>query len=391
MQYFIKRRYLPAVRFIDFLGGAYVKTKRIFFKPKEFKKSEVKKILVLVLDLIGDGILATPALKVLRNNFPDAKITAVVGKWNKEIFENNSDVDKVEVLDAPWVKRDVKWSIVKCWKIVRKLRREKFDLGFDFRGDFFNILLMKMAGIKYTVGYGITCGGWMLNKCAPYEGDRFYKHIVERNLDLLRALELDFSKNGLDLKVYPSEKNKRAIDQFFLENGIDRQDNLILIHPGSNDQTRCWDDERWAEVVADIVEKRYKVILSGGPKEKYQISNMKNQKQIFNIEDQIFEFVGYSILDLAELMKRVNIVLCVNSAALHIAAAQKTPTVCLFAGSYPRTFGPWQNLKSVVLFKDDAKCFPCGKVICENNVCMKEISVEEVIEAVEKVGDFRKL
>jgi len=384
MNYFIRRRYKYFVILIDKIGGFFVGVKRIFVRSKQFKKEEIKNIVLLILDLIGDGILATPAVKTVRENFPKAKITVIVGPWNKEIFENNPNVDEVRTINSFWAKSsDLNlWQKIKTFiSIYRKTEKENYDLGIDFRGEFLSILLLRKMGVKYRVGYGITGGGWLLDRCVNYEGDRFAKHIVERNLDLLRDLNLQVSDDTY-LKVYPTEENKKVVDKFLQENGIVENDKVVLIHPSSKDQARCWDDEKWAEVITKLVEEyKYKVILSGGPKDNFQFSIFNFQKK-----GDAHIFLGYSILDLAELIGRVDLLLCVNSAPLHIASAQKTPVVTLFAGSYPRTYGPWpqQNDRSVVLFKN-VDCFPCGKAVCKNNVCMKKIGAGEVIGAVENI------
>jgi len=413
MKYFIRRRYKPFVTTIDFLGGAYKKIKHIFVRPKKLQKEKVKKILMLSLDLIGDGILATPTLRTIRENFPNAEITAMVGKWNEKIFENNPDIDKVKIIDPFWTRSTNLnvWQKIKSFvKIYESIKKENYDLAIDLRGEFLSILLMRKTGAKYIAGYGITGGGWILDKCVKYEGDRFAKHVIERNLDILRALDLKISDN-LDLAIYPSKENKEVVDKFLRENNIKENDKIVVIHPGSNDQARCWENKKWAEAASRFIENGFKVILSGGPNDGEMvesiISNFKFQSparnashndaggskqcQMSNVKCQnseISSFMGYSILDFAELIKKAGLVLCVNSAALHITCAQKVPVVTLFAGSYPRTYGPWsvcnrgkQNLKSVVLFKD-AKCFPCGKKYCENNVCMKDITVDEVTEGV---------
>lgn len=397
MNYFLRRRYLPLVIAIDKIGGAYVKIKRVFVKPKQFDNNRVEKILIMSLDLIGDGILAAPAIKTIRENFPQAEITALVGQWNKEIFENNPNINRVKVINPFWT-RSIEMSL---WKriisyitIYFKAEKDKYDLGIDLRGEFLSILLMEKMGVKYKIGYGITGGGWMLDKCVKYEGDRFAKHTVERNLDLLRSLNLKISDN-LNLAIYPTEENKKNVDKFFADNNLSAKDKIAVIHPGSNDQARCWNNERWAEVINCLVDDfGYEVILSGDSGDKTMIDDIMkhitcNMKQCEDNNVACFRlrvscFMGYSILDFAELLGRASLLLCVNSASLHIGAARQIPMVVLFAGSYPKTYGPWQNKNSVVLFKD-AECFPCGKKVCENNRCMKDISVEEVIDSIRKI------
>ncbi len=390
MRYFIRRRYKYFVIAIDKIGEFFVGIKRIFIRPKKFEKDKINTIILLVLDLIGDGILATPAIRTVRENFLKAKITVVVGPWNKEMFENNPNVDEIKIINSFWARSNnlSLWQEIKTFiAIYRQTKKENYDLGIDFRGEFLSILLLRKMGVKYKVGYGITGGGWLLDRRVNYEGDRFAKHVVERNLDLLRSLDLQISGN-VNLSVYPSEENKKVVDKFLLEHGIAENSRIVLIHPGSKDQARRWNDERWAEVVTWLLKNKYKVILSGGPNDNFQFSIFPPradhpQAGNFQVKNKV-NFLGYSILDLAELAGRVDLLLCVNSAPLHIASARKIPTIVLFAGSYPQTYGPWQNDKSVVLFKN-VDCFPCGKAVCENNICMRKISVQEVIGAIQDI------
>ena len=404
MTYYIKRRYKYPLIIIDVIGSFFVSIKKVFVRPKILQKSKVKNIILLVLDLIGDGILATPAIKNVRENFPNAKITVVVGPWNENIFKNNPNIDELKTINSFWARSNDLgfWKQLKTFLgIYFQTEKENYDLGIDLRGEFLSILLLRKMGVKYRVGYGITGGGWMLDNCVEYKGDRFAKHAVKRNFDLLKAIDLNVNYN-LGLEVYPNEKNKDVVDEFLQENDINKNDKIIVIHPCSNDQARCWDDEKWVEVIGWLLKNEYKVIISGGKTDENEVLRIKNEVyekisllETDNSQDRsdihLAMFLGYSILDLAELMGRVGMVVCVNSAPLHIAAAQDVPIVVLFAGSYPRTYGPWpsqggskQNDKSVVLFKN-VDCFPCGRSVCKNNVCMQDIRVEEVVEAIKSV------
>src|SRR3989344_3826642 len=96
------------------------------------------KIIVLQLHHLGDVILATPALQILRRSFLDSEITLVTGIWNKNYLIDCPFIDKVIYFNMPWADREGKKSgivnLLKELKFITDIRKNRYDYLFELTG-----------------------------------------------------------------------------------------------------------------------------------------------------------------------------------------------------------------------------------------------------------------
>ena len=146
----------PFMFVVDVIGNI------LFFwtKLKIFPK-KVNKILVIRLDHIGDMIMTTPVFKTLKKNFPDAKIDVLSRSVAKPAIEENTNIHKIIEYNASWFARGEK--VDSFSGMAKKLRKEKYDLIFELKGDPRNIALAFCAG-GYRIGYGIRGFGFLLGQ-----------------------------------------------------------------------------------------------------------------------------------------------------------------------------------------------------------------------------------
>ena len=117
-----------------------------------------KKILFIRADYIGDVLLTTHTLKAIRERFPDAHISFLVSSKSRDILEGNPHIDTILIYDPPWFfKKGFVQAFHEYFKIVSLIRKERFDLAADFRGDARNILLlMVFAKIPHRVSFAAS-------------------------------------------------------------------------------------------------------------------------------------------------------------------------------------------------------------------------------------------
>ncbi|NQT96040.1 MAG: glycosyltransferase family 9 protein [Candidatus Omnitrophica bacterium] len=376
MKYIFKNKfYIFIVSIVDFLGNI------IFLPFKIFKKKapgNIANILVIRLDHIGDVIFSTPIPQNLRAHYRGAKVTFLVGSWAKEIIINNPYVDEVICYDAPWFKRSKggRFKILKFIRLAAELRRHNYDIGFDLRGDLRHILLMFLGGVKFRVSYGITGGGFMLHKrCVYREGT----HSLEHNLDMLR--ETGVAVKDKDIYIYSSAKDKASVKDFLTRSGISENDTIAVVHPFAGSISKNWLDQRFAQLLM-ILHKDYdtKAVLVGSEKDKTPIGNIikASQAPMLNAAGAL------SLGGLLELINKSKIFIGVDSGPSHIAALHDKPSVILYSGTNsPDEWGPLS--KEAVVIQKEIPCKGCQRLNCRDNICMDLISVDDVIEAVEKV------
>ena len=147
-------------------------------------------ILFIRPDHLGDLLFTTPALRALREAFPQARITCLVGPWGEAVVTGNPCIDEVMLCSFPGFTRQPKRSIIEPYVVLgryaRLLREKEFDSAVVLRFDhWWGALLAYLARIPRRLGYDIAEVKPFLTDVVPYVPGR---HEVEQNLALMKAV-----------------------------------------------------------------------------------------------------------------------------------------------------------------------------------------------------------
>ncbi len=144
---YVRLRWRLLFAVIDSLGLCLTAPARLWRLVRQSRPVDPQRILVVQLDHLGDAVLSTGALRTLRRRFPAAQIEALVAPWNRELFAACGDVDRVHVMDVTRFSRHGRGGwILAIARFGWRLRRRRFDLGIDMRGEFPNALLLWLCG-----------------------------------------------------------------------------------------------------------------------------------------------------------------------------------------------------------------------------------------------------
>ncbi len=352
------------------------KTRNLFTKKPSL--NNVKNILVIELKRIGDILVATPTLKALKKNFPQANIDIVIPPGMEEVLLLNPNINKILVWDRDKIKEN--------YNIYLQQIKEKYDLGIILHnGTYLVSKLLKDANIPYRIGctkVGLSepKGYFLTKQLLP---DRKLKHKIEDNLDVLKLINI----NNIEDKspeAYVSKEADLWAKQKFKEHKINSKDFIVVFsvvswtHP-------TWFKERFAELADKLIEDyKAKIIFLGTDKEKNFIEEIK-----ISMKNKSLDLAGKtSIQELFSLIKRANLVIGIDSASTNIAAALSKPVIALFGAGDKTIWQPY-NKNSISIQKEEV-CTACMKSECKwkderNLECMKAISVEDVLNAVEKL------
>src|SRR5438093_11649714 len=164
------RVYDPAERF--FLGAVDLAGRLAFAASRRGGRHpgrdaagsvEIREVLVLRLDRIGDVLMSLPALADLRAACPRARIRLAVGRWSEPVARS-APVDEVLVWSAPWAARggEQRDGVRDLVRRARRLRADGIDLALDLQGDLRAAFLMALTGARRCVGYANTGGAYLL-------------------------------------------------------------------------------------------------------------------------------------------------------------------------------------------------------------------------------------
>ncbi|MBI2672921.1 glycosyltransferase family 9 protein [Candidatus Woesearchaeota archaeon] len=317
------------------------------FKFKQFPK-EVRRILVVELLEIGDLIVATPVIRTLKENYPNSEIDVLVLPSMTDVISGNKNISEIISYDN---------------NLISKLKQKDYDLGIILHPGSFKISLALFNGkVKYRIGCvkaGTFYGkGFFLNK--KIRPNTKIQHKVEDNLDVIRSIVKTIIKKP-EIFTDKLVKNK----------------NYVVIHPGAKFITHNWISERFAEV-ADYIANKYKktIVFTGSKKDDALIKNIQGL-----MKNKSINSVGTTIKQFFAIIKNADLVLSVDTGAMHVAATFNKPVIALFGAGIPDVWYPYTE-KRTVIFKDDV-CVSCLKAKCTNKInmeCMKAITVSDVIK-----------
>jgi heptosyltransferase-2 len=347
------------------------------------------KILVFALSGIGDALMFSPTISLIRKNFPEAEIDLLcMFKGVKEIYEHNPEITKVIYFNF------IKEGFFKSLFFLFKLRK-KYDVSFNVypsnRKEYNVISFLVGAKERYAIQYlrqdFINLG--FLNNQRIIEND--YLHNVEENLLLGRLflenhnilpVEEDFS-----LKIYFDSMSDEFASEWLKNNKIGKDDFVIGFHAGcatlKNHIKRRWEPQKFAELGKRLIENyNAKILLFGGPDE-YELN-----EKINSLMNQLGIVVKTnSLLQTAALMKRCNLFVTNDSALMHIASALKLNVVAIFGPTNTNYVHPYKtNYRIAKLNLDCQPCFyysPKPLTCSRKDVqfkCIKELTVE-IVEA----------
>ncbi len=341
-------------------------------------------ILIVKLSAIGDVIHTLPSLSALRILYPDADITWVIEEASSDIINDHPYLDRIIISRRKkWIAdlkklHRVNRTIKEIKSFILTLREHRYDLVIDFHGLFKSSLIVLLSGGKRKLGYNSMqeLSGLFLNE-KIYED--MGKHAVDRYLDFI--LHLGFNVKNKEFLIPIQKANEDRVEKLLKGNNIDTKERFVAVNPMAFWETKLWEDDKFARLCDRITEElKLKVIFTGSDS-----SGMIEHIQSLMASPSVNLGGKTTLRDLSYLYKLASLMITTDSGPMHIAAAMRTPVVALFGPTDPSRTGPYGEEHMVI--RKDIPCSPCFLKKCDSRKCMKEITVEEVFQAVKDIVD----
>ena len=355
-----------------------MKNKKIKKNKTAWIPDDVKRILFIKLSSLGDIVLTTPVLSSIKKKWPNAEITYLVETEGEPLIRHNPDIDEVVIFNRGRAESYLPFhpfkALTEVLSAIKKLRKKKFDIAFDFQGLFKSWIFLMFSRAVLRVGKGRFIG---VDIKSPHRRN-IKRHAVPSYFEvlILLGLKIPSLKN---MKTFLYFTKKEEISALRILKGRRK---TALLNPFTTWQSKRWSVEYWIELGKRLTDLGYMVIVSGAGSD-----NDLSKKIARKISKSAKSIAGkLNLLSFAALLNKVNIFVTVDSAPMHIASAFKTPTVSLFGSTDPQRTGPWQGKGKVIAYGCDG--VPCLKRTCYEDpaICMTEIGVDEVLKAVKKVS-----
>jgi heptosyltransferase-2 len=346
-----------------------------------------KSILVFIPNWVGDVVMATPALRAIRRQYPAARIVHLIRSYVADVLEGTEFADDVvfwpggrKARRSNLPDRTAPSSHI---ELIRRLRRGRFDLAVLLTNSFRSALVARLAGASRRAGYARDGRGWLLtdrleppreNGCfVPIPALDYYNNLVRRLgcHDVTDRLELATTaadEDAIDRRLGLAEPARP----------------LIVLNPGAHyGPAKCWPAEYYAEL-ADALVDRYdaRVVASlaagEGPIADRLAAAVKRPLEIF-VDPPL------GLGPLKALVRRCRLLITNDTGPRHFAAALGVPVVTIFGSSDPAWTDTRYARERIVTVHLD--CQPCMKRVCPlvHHNCMRQLLPERVLEKVEEL------
>jgi len=332
---------------------------------------------MIQLRYVGDVLVTTPALRALKQAFPDARIDFLVERGCRPVLEGNPHIDEL-------ITRDGKVGMIDSVRLTRRLRARGYDVVVDYQGTPGSGLITRATG-----------AGIRIARRRPARGP-FYTHLVHdddheiymarRKIAMLEPLGVEQPAPSDHAALAPEMKvpdaARRHVDEFLERVGVGTDETLIAIDPTSRRETRRWTAEGFAELADRVASSRKaRVVFLWGPGERTQV-----QRIIDSSRGGHLLAPPTDLFQLAALIQRCRLHVGNDSGPRHIAAACGTPTLTVIGSTNE---GSWTlpGGQHRVVF-EPVHCRPCLKSTCPTQLeCMNQLSADKVARAASEFCD----
>jgi ADP-heptose:LPS heptosyltransferase len=306
-----------------------------------------RNILVIDFGQLGDVVLSLPALRAIREKFPQARITVAVGKPGAPIVDLSGYSDATIVVDRVALRDGSKaLAVFRIGKIVKQVRRERFDFVIDLHSLSETNLLGFVSGAPHRL-YARRPGRSLdilsnFHPKPPVEDTRPTKHAIDRYLDVLIPLGIKDAPRVPRLVTRASDD--ASVEQLLLKEKANVSAPLVGLFPGAGHPGRRWPLARFGELAERLARNDgVRIILFAGPEERELVREMK---ATFPRGTIIFDRL--SIPQLASALARLSVFVSNDTGPMHIATAVGVSVVALLDRPTPNSFIPIEERHRVI-------------------------------------------
>lgn len=323
----------------------------MFYKPLD--KSKIKKVLLISLSNIGDVILTFPVIDILREEFPQAEISVVVGPKAETLLKGNPHLKEIFIFDK-------KQPSLKTVKWVKALRERAFDVVVDLR----NTAIPFLVGAQYKTPLDL--------------GKKNKIHMREKHIQRLLTV-VPFDKVAQKKYAFFASMEDQSLVEEIIKKEIGSDRKFVVMAPGAANEAKRWTPEGFAQV-ADNVSLKYalKIVFVGDDEDRGVCQKIRRLMK----QEPIDFSSRLTLPQLGHLLKYSLMAIVNDSAPMHLASYLDVPVLAIFGPSDPLQYGPWSRKSKFI--KSEKVCLRCQHSQKQvRHTCMEAILSEDVLKSFE--------
>ncbi len=347
-------------------------------------------ILLVRLRLIGDVVFTTPAVRAIRRHHPDAHIAYIVEEEAAAVVRGNPHLDKVIIASSPHAPGRWRADLA----LIRRLRRDRYDLAIDFHGGPRSSLLTWASGAPKRIGFEVPGRSWMYTTRVPRPKVLRPRHSVVSQWDVLLPLGIPPPAAETDATEMPEDPAAAAaVGLRLAEAGVRDDDRIVVVHVSAGNPFRRWPSRSFVDLVCGLVaaDPRRRIILTSGPSDAGAASAIANDARARLPAEHraaVVQCGDFGLAELRSLIGRAALYIGGDSGPLHVAGTTGVPVVGLYGPTLPVRSQPYRSASfiSAAAEVQGLPCRPCDQRRCEPGDfrCLSGISAEDVAALAER-------
>jgi ADP-heptose:LPS heptosyltransferase len=344
--------------------------------PAELGTAKIQRILLVSCTAIGDTLMSTPAFRSMRLAYSHARIDLLIHPAYLTLFHHDPHIDQFIAYDGRW-KNFV--------PLVFRLRQQHYDLIVILHGNEPQATpLAYLSGARWIFKLPNTSRfQFLLTNHSPRLSGQDSAHGIVQRLAVAKLAGGAATNAHLQLTI--DSTADKVVMHYLQQQGY--QEGLIIgFQVGASTNSRRWAPSRYAELARRLLNAYpdIRILITGSPQERALVEWVAQEIG----EARVLLNAGQLALHvLPALIKRCRVLVTPDTGIMHMAIAVETPIIGLFAAADWHGSGPRQHLDQHTVIQKARTCTPCLGKRCtyQQPICMDQITVEEVEEAVKKI------
>ena len=342
------------------------------------------------LRLIGDVVFTTPAIRAIRRHYPNARIAYIVEQEAAAVVLGNPHLDEVIVACSPHAPRRLRADLA----LIRRLRRDRYDLAIDFHGGPRSSLLTWASGAPIRIGYQVAGRSWMYTTRVPRPRALRPRHSVVSQWDVLLPLGIA----PPDPESAPTEMPEDAaaaanVAHRLAASGIFPHQPIVVVHVSAGNPFRRWPSASFVDLVCRLAaqDRDRRIVLTSGPSDAGAASTIANEARLRlppEAQAAVVQCGEFNLAELRSLIGRAVLYIGGDSGPLHVAGTTNVPVVGLYGPTLPVRSQPYRSASFISAAAEvhGLACRPCDQRRCAPGDfrCLSGISAKDVAALAER-------
>ena len=323
--------------------------------------------------------MTIPAVRSIRNNYPDAEITLLALPWVADVFAASPWVDNIFLYEKNGRHHGVRGRL----RLISELRKEKFAAAVLLQNAFEAALVTFLAGIPARGGYNTDGRSLLLTHRVKKPPGIKGKHQVYYYQEMIAGLEILPGDNRLEL--FPGSEAvaaaRKGLEHFLRIENKGSSLPIIGLNPGAAyGPAKRWPAEKFALLAGKVCRELGGIVIVFGTDVDTRAAGIIKDG---SVSERVLDLTGKTALATAmAYIDLCNVFVTNDSGLMHVAAALATPTAAVFGSTDHIATGPWCDQFRII--RHSMGCSPCKKTHCPQGHlrCMEDITPEQVFAAV---------